>query len=397
MKFRSLQKSREQSADVSCANGGRAEIIPLEWSPKAVHRFLQVSYGIYQNDPLWVAPLLSDLKKVLGQANPFFNHAQMQMWVARQDGRDVGRIAGIIDHVHNEYHRDRAGFFGFFECVNDPRISHQLFAVLFNWARQNYLKRLAGPMNPSTNDECGLLIEGFDSPPVFMMTYNPPYYQQLVSAEGFVKAKDLLAFHFNLEHSPFERLDRIARGFARRQHNLTVRMVRRQQLDQELSKMREVYNAAWAQNWGFVPLSEAGINHLAKRLVPLFREGLVWLAETPDETVAFMLAVPDLNQAIQPLKGRLLSPGLVKFAPYLFGWKDFTRARVVTLGIKKKYRGLGIESVILHEALKCGVKMGLQEGEASWILEDNYPVQRVIELFGGKAYKTYRIYERTMD
>jgi hypothetical protein len=254
-----------------------------------------------------------------------------------------------------------------------------------------------GPMNPSTNDECGLLIEGFESPPVFMMTYNPPYYQELVSAEGFVKAKDLLAFHFNLEHSPRERLARIARGFARRQRNITVRMVRRQHLDQELGKMKEVYNAAWAQNWGFVPLSDTGISYLAKRLLPLFREGLVWLAETPEETVAFMLAVPDLNQAIQPLRGRLLSPGLLKFAPYLLGWKNFTRARVVTLGIKKKYRGLGIESVILNEALKCGVQMGLQEGEASWILEDNVPVQRVIELFGGKPYKTYRIYERILD
>ena len=186
------------------------QIVPLSRSSRDVLRFLKVSYGIYRDDPNWVAPLLMDLKKVFTDANPLFEHAVMQLWVATRDGQDVGRIAGIIDHNHNRAAKDQAAFFGFFESVNDAAVSRRLFETVSGWTRQAGLQRLLGPMNPTTNDECGLLVEGFDSPPVLMMTYNPRYYVPLVEAAGFRKAKDLLAFHMDLAKIPMDRLGRIA-------------------------------------------------------------------------------------------------------------------------------------------------------------------------------------------
>src|SRR6266571_3079735 len=181
------------------------EIVRLSRSSRGISRFLEVSYGIYRDDPHWVAPLLIDVKKVFTDENPLFEHAQMELWVARRDGQDVGRIAGLIDEHHYRRVNNQAAFFGFFECVNDPQVSRGLFEAARNWARQKGMKRLLGPMNPTTNDECGLLVEGFDSSPVFMMTYNPRYYVELVEGEGFRKAKDLLAFHIDLATLPMER------------------------------------------------------------------------------------------------------------------------------------------------------------------------------------------------
>ena len=357
---------------------------------------MQVSYAIYRDDPFWIAPLLMDIKKVFSDRNPFFQHAEMSLWVATAGGRDVGRIAGIIDRAYNEYQSDRAAFFGFFECCNDPQVSRALFQAAYAWARQKDLQRILGPMNPTNNDECGLLVEGFDSAPALMMSYNPRYYVDLIAAEGFQKAKDLLAFHIDVGQTPQERLERIAAIFGRRQQDLDVRMVLRKNLKRDLAKINEVYNEAWQKNWGFVPMTDAEISYMAERLKPILMEGLVWIAESPKEPAGFILALPDFNEAIQPLKGRLLTPRLIGFLPYLLGRKRPRRIRLIALGVKKKYRGRGIESVMFAQTFQVLLKAGFKACEASWILEDNIEVQRVIELFGGKPYKTYRIYERSL-
>ncbi len=369
-------------------------IVPLSRSPRDVMRFLKVSYGIYDGDPNWVAPLLMDLKKVFTDANPLFEHAVMQLWVATRGGRDVGRIAGIIDHNHNRVTRDPAAFFGFFETVEDAAVSRRLFETVTGWTRQAGLQRLLGPMNPTTNDECGLLVEGFDSPPVFMMTYNPRYYVPLVEAAGFRKTKDLLAFHMDLAKIPMDRLGRIAGKIKARNPELVFRAVKRKTLQQDLVKVKEVYNAAWEDNWGFVPMTDAEVDFMAARLKPLLMEGLVWLAEAGSEPVGFLLALPDYNVALQPLQGRLLTPKLLGFIPYLLGWKCPPRTRVITLGMKEKYRSKGLESALLIEGLKVGIAAGVTESEASWILEDNLQMCRVLEAIGGRVYKTYRLYER---
>jgi hypothetical protein len=370
------------------------QVVPLARSSRDVTRFLEVSYGIYGNDPHWVAPLLMDLKKVFTDANPLFQHAEMQLWAATRGGQDVGRIAAILDHNHNKAAKDQAAFFGFYECVDDAVVSRQLFARVFDWARAKGLKRVLGPMNPTTNDECGLLVEGFDSPPVLMMTYNPRYYIPLVEAEGFRKAKDLLAFNMDLAKIPMDRLGRIAEKIRQRNSELTFRPVRRKTLTQDLVKVKEIYNAAWQENWGFVPMTDAEVDFMAGRLKPLLMEGLIWLAEAGDEPVGFLLALPDYNVALKPLRGRLLTPKLLGFIPYLLGWKYPPRTRVITLGMKEKYRNKGLESAMLIEGLRVGMAAGVTESEASWILEDNVAMCKVLEAIGGVRYKTYRIYER---
>jgi hypothetical protein len=372
------------------------QIVPLSRSPRDVLRFLSVSYGIYRDDPHWVAPLLMDLRKVFTDANPLFEHAMMQLWLATRGGQDVGRIAGIIDHHHNRVAKDPAAFFGFFESVNDPAVSRRLFETVFAWTRQAGLRRVLGPMNPTSNDECGLLVEGFDSPPVIMMTYNPRYYLPLVEAEGLRKAKDLLAYHMDLAKIPMDRLSRIAAKIKQRNPNLAFRPVRRKTLQQDLVKVKEVYNAAWQDNWGFVPMTDAEVDFMAARLKPLLMEGLIWLTEAGAEPVGFLLALPDYNVALQPLRGRLLTPRVLGFIPYLLGWKCPPRTRVITLGVKEKYRAKGLESAMLIEGLKVGIEAGVRESEASWILEDNLAMCRVLEAIGGRPYKTYRLYERSV-
>ena len=372
------------------------QIVPLTRSPRDVHRFLMVSYPIYRDDPHWVAPLLVDVKKVFSDVNPFFGHAEMSLWVATRDGRDLGRIAGIIDQNYIRVQKQSAAFFGFFECVDEPEASRRLFEAVYAWARSKGMRSIVGPMNPTTNDECGLLVEGFDSSPAFMMTYNPRYYVGLIEAEGFRKAKDLLALHMPMSSSPMDRLNRIAEKTRRRHPELVFRPVRRRHLTADLGRIKEVYNEAWEANWGFVPMTDAELDFMAARLKPLLVEGLVWLVEDGPEAVGFMLAIPDYNQAIKPLRGRLLTPAIFGFLPYLLRWKVPTLGRCIVLGVKERFRGQGLESVMLAEGFRVGFEIGFQHAEASWILEDNLPMRRIMEVFGAKPYKTYRLYERAL-
>jgi hypothetical protein len=372
------------------------QIVPLPRTPANVSRFLELSYSIYDSDPLWVAPLLMDLKKVFTEANPLFEHAEMQLWLATRNGKDVGRIAGILDRNHIQVQKDNCAFFGFYECINDPEVSRRLFQEVGAWARQKGMKRLMGPMNPTTNDECGLLVKGFDSSPVFMMTYNPQYYVNLLEAEGFQKAKDLLAFYMDLAKIPMDRLERISEKIKKRNPDLAFRPVRKKTLADDLTKVKEVYNAAWEENWGFVPMTDGEVDFMAERLKPLLMEGLIWLVETKTEPIGFLLAMPDYNIPLKPLKGRLLTPKLLGFIPYALGWKCPPRTRVLTLGVKNGYRGKGLESAMLIEGLRVGIAAGVTESEASWILEDNLMMCRVLETIGGVPYKTYRIYSKSI-
>lgn len=363
----------------------------------AIPRFLEVAHSVYQDDPHWVAPLRSDIQAILSPKNPWFRRAEMALWIAQRGSQDVGRIAAIIDPEHNRVHREASGFFGFFESVPDPEVASRLFGAVQDWAQERRLDRILGPMNPTTNNECGLLVEGFNQRPVVMMTYNPSYYVDHLTAAGYEKAMDLLAFHFAIGTEPMERLERAARLFSKRQADILVRPVRRSTLHHDLQKIKEVYNAAWSNNWGFVPMTDDEIRFMADRLKPLLVEGLVWLAETPQEPVAFLLSVPDYNEVLRWLRGRVLTLGLLQALPYLAGLKEPRLLRVVTFGVKEAYRRRGIESQMLLESLKVCLNRGYKECEASWILEKNVGVQRLIELFGGRVYKRYRIYQRQLN
>lgn len=388
-----------------CAAGGGStrstgnpslHLVELSRNRRDVRRFVRFAYEIYREDAFWVAPLEVDFLKVFQDANPLFQHAEMALWIAVRNGRDVGRIAAIVDHHHNRYQNDHAAFFGFFECVDDPTVSRALLDQVSSWARARGLVRVLGPMNPTTNDECGLLVEGFDSRPVLMMTYNPRFYVNLVEGAGFHKAKDLIAFHIDLSNAPMDRLGRIAAKVRQRHPEMSFRAMTWKSLRADLEKIKAVYNSAWSENWGFVPMTDPEMDFLAARLKPLFQEGFVQLAEDRSGPVGFLLAMPDYNVAFQALRGRLLTPRFFRFLPYLLRCRRPTLARVLTFGVKESHRGRGLESVMLWEGLSVGARLGYREAEASWILEDNVPMRRILEVFGARPYKTYRLYDRPL-
>jgi len=365
-------------------------------SKRDLHRFFDVADEVYAGDPNWVPPLRDDVAKVFSEKNPFFEHAEMDLFIARRNGEDAGRIAAILDRAHNEFHGEKTAFFGFFESANDPEVSGALLETAANWAKERGMETLRGPANPSLNDEAGLLVKGFDSPPVIMMTYNPRYYVSLIEGAGFTKAKDLLAYWFEIGREPLARFARINERFRRRNADIVVRNIGKKNLMPELPKIREVYNDAWEKNWGFVPMTAAEMDYMAVRLKPLVDENFLHLGEVkkPDgtmEPVAFMLSLPDYNTAIKPLGGKLLPFGWLKF---LLNLKNIRTLRVVTLGLKRDYRMRGIQSIMFETGLRRCLERGITGVEVSWMLEDNDLVLGSMRLWGGKHYKTYRMYDR---
>jgi hypothetical protein len=333
---------------------------------------------------------------VFSDDNPFFRHAEVQLFIARRDSVDVGRIAAVVDRAHNKFHQEKTAFFGFFESENDAEVAGALFEAAALWARERRMQVLRGPANPSMNDEAGLLVDGFDSPPVFMMTYNPPFYPALVEGAGFRKAKDLFAYWFDVAPTPLARLEKMSERVQRKEPDVIVRTISRRSLEADLPKVQEVYNAAWEENWGFVPMTSEEMDFMASRLKPLLDEDFMFLAERKRgdgsrEPIAFMMTMPDYNVAMAAAKGRLLPLGWLKF---LLARRKIRTLRVVTLGIKQEYRMRGINAVMFASGLRAALRRGFTGVEVSWLLEDNELVIRTVRLWGGRLYKTYRIYER---
>ena len=367
-------------------------------SRKELSRFFDVADRIYSSDPNWVAPLRDDLAKVFALENPFFRHAEMQIFIARRDGIDCGRIVAILDREHNEFHGEKTAFFGWFESVDDRGVSDLLFEAAALWARERKMKVLRGPANPSLNDECGLLVDGFDSPPILMMTYNPRYYPALYEAAGFRKAKDLIAYWFEIGPKPLARFEKINDRLRRAEPNFRMKKISKSSLAKDLPRVREVYNAAWEKNWGFVPMTPEEMDFMAARLKPLLVPDYALLGELkrPDgsyEPVAFMMTLPDYNKAMQPLKGRLLPFGWLKF---LLGTRKIKNVRVLTLGVKREYRSRGLQSLLFEQSLRTSLEKGYTGCEVSWILEDNDLMIRGLKIWGGKPYKTYRMYDKAI-
>jgi len=352
-----------------------------------------VAHAVYRDDPLWVAPIESDRRQVLGEKNPFFAHARMALWVAVRGDRDVGCIASVVDDHHNERHHDATAFFGFFESLNDPAVSRLLFGAVRAWARRHGMKRLLGPLNPSINEECGLLVDGFDTPPVLMMTYNPRYYPALYEDAGLVSCKELFAYRVPINGALLARFDRLAARALARLPDVSIRMIDKRALERDLGKIQDVYNVAWDENWGHVPMTAAEVEFMAKRLLPLLDEKFVFLAETSKEAVAFSLALPDHNETLGRLRGRLLSPRLLLALPYLVGLRQPRIVRVIAMGIKPAYRKRGLDAALFALSVRRALHGGYEAAEISWVLDDNILMLRVGELFGGTRYKTYRLYE----
>lgn len=351
--------------------------------------FLKLPWKIYRDDRLWVPPLLMERKAFINpKKNPFFQHADVRLFLAREDGQTVGRIAALVNHNHNAFHKERVGFFGLFECVQDFEIARALFDGAATWLKSRGMEAMRGPANFSTNEEVGLLVHGFDQSPMILMPYNPPYYAEFMERYGLKKAKDLYAHIRTAEEMP-ERLYRIAQK-VQKKGRFRIRKVNMKDLRGEIERFKEVYNAAWEENWGFVPMTEAEIDHMASELKQILDPDLVLFVEVEDHMVGFALALPDINQALKRINGRLFPIGLFKLLYYT---KRIDQLRVLILGVTEKYRKLGIDGLLYMEIFKEGIRKGYKRGEFSWILEDNVAMIRPLEAIGARHYKTYRIYD----
>ncbi|MCK4447089.1 MAG: hypothetical protein KAW56_08405 [Candidatus Marinimicrobia bacterium] len=352
--------------------------------------FLRLPWKIYEDDPYWVPPLLKEMKFKLNRLkHPFFEHAGMELFLARRDSEPVGRIAAIIDFKHNEFNQENTGFFGLFECVRDYNVAESLLTAAKKWCRKNYMNLLRGPMNLSMNDECAFLLEGFDSSPVIMMTYNPKYYLEFVERYGFRKAKDLYDF-LKSEVGVSERITRLVER-VKKKENVMVRHINMKKFEQEVALIKDIYNSSWEMNWGFVPMTDAEMDLMAKELKPIAEPELVLFAEVNGEPVGVSVTIPDFNQVLKRLNGRLGPVGILKLLYYR---RKITGLRALIFGLKKEYRHTGINAVMYYETEKAGAKLGYRWCEMSWNLEDNDLINRFDEAVGGKLYKKYRIYEK---
>ena len=355
--------------------------------------FIRFPWKIYQGDRYWVPPLIKDLLSKFSPNHPFRSHSEMIFLLAYKEGEIAGRIAGIIDHHYVEFHQDKVGFFGFFESTVNAEVAEILLSRVEAWLKEHGMERMIGPMNPSTNDECGLLVEGFDTSPCLMMPYNPRYYPSLLESFGLKKAMDLYAYW--VEDSPFfhDRLTRIAEKMRKREPQLQVRPIDLRHFDEELKVVKEIYNHAWSKNWGFVPLTEEEIDDLAKNLKPLVVPDLILFAYWGEEPIGFSVSLPDYNEVLKHLNGKV---GLLGGLKFLYYSRKITKVRVMLLGVKHAFQKKGVEGLLYFETFRRGTKKGYFQAECSWILEKNLLMQHGIEAMGGKRYKTYRIYEMSL-
>jgi GNAT superfamily N-acetyltransferase len=376
----------------------RVEIVPAA-SRREVHRFVDVLWRIpaLTASPHWVPPLrLAVLDALDEKRNPFYRRATRQLFIAMRDGRPVGRIAAIENRAHNEFHQDRVGFFGFFDSVNDLGVARALFDAAADWLTVRGLTTMRGPMSPSTNHECGLLVHGFDEHPVFMTPWNPSYYESLVEGAGLTCIKQLLAHLIDSQDPGFTFPPRVAAHAqrARESGRVTVRNLEPRHFDRELATAWEVYNAAWDRNWGFVPMAHAEFEHMGRELRHLLVPDLALTVEVDSRPAGFLLVLPDFNVIFKGIpNGRLLPTGVIKL---LLGKRRIRSGRVMALGVKREYRKSDVFALLVDELYRRGTAYGLTRVEASWVLDDNELMNRPLRAMGARQYRRWRVYERAL-
>lgn len=353
-------------------------------------KFIDFPLFLYKDDPFYSPQLSFDLKRHFSKKNPFLRQADVKFFLLTKKGRIMGRVASIINHDHLKFHNDKVGFFGFFESVEDQEVASLLLDRVCDELRKHGLDTLRGPMNFSTNEECGFLIEGFDQPPMLMTPYNPPYYNDLMSSYGLEKSKDLYAFIYEVKEEIPEKVLRVALIAEKR--GIKVRTLRKDHFISDMKIFQDIYNSAWVKNWGFVPLSDEELLYIAKRLKPIADFDLIYIAQKDDKPVGFLGLIPDFNFVLRRMKGRINILSLFKAVYYKGKIKDL---RLLLYGIKEEYRNKGVDAFMFLKGWENIIKRKKYSRiEFSWILEDNIPVIRLCELFGARLYKRYRIYEK---
>jgi hypothetical protein len=364
-------------------------VLPVD-NEKTLKQFVEFPFALYKDNRYWVPPIKKEVYRLFDKDhNPFWQHTERQLFLVFRDRNVVARACAMVDYNFIEFWGEKTGYFGFFEAERDPDAVRILFDEIRKFQSEKGMTSYIGPFNPSTNDECGMLFEGYFSPPYIMMTYNPDYYHELMKTAGLEKAKDLYAHFFDMKDARLDYLERMASIVRGRVSNMRVRPVNLNDFDAEVKRIREVYNDAWSRNWGFVPMTDAEFVLLAHNLRPGVVPELMLIVEVDNQPAAVSLTLPNYNLLFQKFNGRLGPIEMLKFA---LNKKKIREARLIIMGVKKQFRKMGMEGLMLLESIKNGQKMGITGGELSWTLEDNYPINNTIAKMGGKVYKKYRVY-----
>jgi GNAT superfamily N-acetyltransferase len=361
-------------------------------SRRQLRRFVALPFRIHAGNDRWVPPLVSERLAFLDRRrNPFFRHSEAELFLAERGGEAVGRVAAIENRRHLETYRDGTGFFGFFESIDDPAVASALLEHAAAWLLRRGLTRLRGPASFTINDECGVLLDAYDLPPVLLMAYNPPYYPRLLERCGLRKSQDLFAYRLEVPAAVPARVVAAAQAAAAR--GVVVRGLDFGRLEAEVSRVHGIHSRAWAENWGAVPLTGEEIAALANELLAFADRELVFLAELDGEPVGVSVTVPDFNQALRAAHGRLLPLGWLRL---LAARRRIDAVRVLILGVLAEHRGRGVDAALYARTMTAAARRGYRWGELSWILESNLPMRRVAESLGAAHYKTYRLYDRDL-
>ena len=358
---------------------------------KELNRFIEFPYSFYKGYPRWVAPLRVSEKETFDRSkNPFFRHADVCLFNAYKDGIMAGRIAAAVNFNHNDFHDEKVVFFGFFESADDEDVSAALLSAVLVYGRDAGMDIMRGPMNFSTNDTCGMLYEGFDHDPVAMMPYNPEYYNRLMSSFGMQKAKDLYSYRFVNGTERARKLTLIGEQMSKR-GNYEKRGINKKNIHSIMGDFKEIYDLSWEKNWGFVPMTEAELVHLADAMKDLVEPELAFILYHEGRPIGTSLSLSDYNQAIKHMRGRLTLPGIIRMKRE---WKKIDTARNLVMGVIPQYRRRGVELILIAGTISGANELGIQYGDLGWILEDNEMMNRELLNIGSERYKVFRIYEK---
>jgi len=356
---------------------------------KDLQRFIMFAFTLYKDDKYWVPPLIADQMKFFDKTkNPYYEHSEVELFLAIEDGMMIGRISAHTNTMHNGFHSDKKGFFGFFECIDSPEVASLLFDAAKDWLRGKGCDTMSGPFNFSTNDECGLLVDGFNSIPFVMMTHNHHYYNRLYQQYGFKKAMDLYAWYLVSQGMP-KFLEAVGKRMEQ-SSPFQVRCLDKRNLKRDIETVFTIYQSAWSQNWGFVPMTKKEFDHLVDTLLPLIDPKLVFIATHDGKPAGFSVSIANFNVILQKLGGK---KNLISLLKMLYYHRKLNSLRVVTMGVIDEFQGKGLDSLFYYYTWKNGMEKGFHIGEFSWVLETNTMMNKIARHLGAKIHKTYRIYE----
>ncbi len=397
-----VKHNSENSGSGSLDNPGLAAVHPTGLivqevtSKRLLDVFIKVPWRVYKDDPNWVPPLIFERREAFSARHPFFEHARWKAWVVYRDGEAVGRISAQIEQLHLDRYQDASGYFGLIEAVQDSAVFSVLFDTAESWLRSQGMTRIVGPFNLNPNQETGLLVEGFDSPPNIMMGHGCHYYDASVKSCGFSPAQELLAYEMAIEFETPKVMQRLCERVGK---GITIRMLDRKNVERELEIMRDVFNDAWSGNWGFVPYTENEFKAVGKEMLLILPKNFIHIAELDGEAVAFIVVLPNLNEITGDLNGRLLPFGWLKLL-WRLKVKFPTTCRTPLMGVRKKFHdtalGAALAFMVIDAMRKPAMDKGLVTAELSWILETNKGMCRIIESLGGVVNKRYRMYEKLL-